>query len=147
MTATKGDKILVVDDDHDFLQALTARLEANHYRVVQAADARAAAEMTGRHRPDLIVLDLSLPGGDGFLVMERLKHDPLTAEIPVVVLTAKDAEGNQERAYEGGAVDFLQKPVNNEWLLSAIRRALDPTARAEDCCGSPSVQHRNDLPQ
>jgi DNA-binding response OmpR family regulator len=121
----KLNKILIVDDDHDFLRALTARLEANHYQVIQAIDADSAMQSVSREAPDLIVLDLGLPGGDGFLVMQRLKSHPSTAAIPVIVLTAKDAEGNQERAYETGAVDFLQKPVNNEWLLGAIQTALD----------------------
>ncbi|HEV2495677.1 MAG TPA: response regulator [Terriglobia bacterium] len=121
----KINKILIVDDDRDFLRALTLRLKANNYQVVQAVDAGSAIVMTSRESPDLIVLDLGLPGGDGFLIMQRLKSAPSTAALPVIVLTAKDAEGNQERAYEAGAADFLQKPVNNEWLLGAIEGALD----------------------
>lgn len=123
-------KILIVDDDHDFLEALTLRLKANKYEVAQALDADSAMETIQREAPDLVVLDLGLPGGDGFLVMHRLKSNLSTAAIPVVVLTAKDAEGNQERAYEAGAADFLQKPVNNEWLLGAIEGALDVVRHA-----------------
>jgi putative two-component system response regulator len=117
-------KILLVDDDKDILLSLTIRLKASGYQVVQATDAISAMSVARKELPDLIILDLGLPAGDGWVVMERLKALPQTASIPVIVLTAHDAEGNQERAHEAGAVDFLQKPDYNNLLLTSVQSAL-----------------------
>ena len=72
----------------------------------------------------MILLDLGLPGGDGFKVMERLDSLPGTVSIPVIVITARDSLGTQNRAIAAGAAGFLQKPVDNEKLLASIRSAL-----------------------
>ena len=117
-------KILVVDDDEAVRRMLALRLKASGYEVAEAFDSPSTMSAIREGRPDLIVLDLGLPQGDGFLLMEALKSDPGTAELPVIVLTGWDAEGNQERAYETGASDFFQKPINNTWLLRAIEEAL-----------------------
>ena len=77
-----------------------------------------------KEKPDLIVLDIGLPGGDGFLVLERLKNNTNLATIPVVVLSARDADRNEQRALDGGAVAFLQKPADNEELLGTIGRSI-----------------------
>ncbi len=81
-----------------------------------------------KHRPDLIILDLGLPAGDGFTVMERLKQTPFLAVIPVIVVSARDGLGNQKRAFEAGAKAFLQKPVNDAELLAVVRQALGEPA-------------------
>lgn len=117
-------KILVVDDDADIRWALSIRLKANGFEVAQAFDCASTMSAVREEDPDLIVLDLGLPAGDGFLLMEQLKANPSTASTPVIVLTGRDAEGNQERAYETGAADFFQKPFNSAWLLRAINEAL-----------------------
>ena len=117
-------KILVVDDDEAVRRLLAVRLKASGYEVAEAFDSPSTMSAIREGRPDLIVLDLGLPQGDGFLLMEALKSDPRTAGLPVIVLTGWDAEGNQERAYETGASDFFQKPINNTWLLRAIEEAL-----------------------
>src|ERR1700743_2803351 len=123
-----GKKILIVDDDSQLLLGLTPRLKANGYGVVTAADAIDALAVARRELPDLIVLDLGLPGGDGFLVLERLKGLALLAAIPVVVLSARDPSGNKKRALEAGAVAYFQKPPDNHELLTAVRQALGETA-------------------
>ena len=117
-------KILVVDDDEDVRRMLVLTLEASGYEVAEAFDSISTMNAAREELPDLILLDLGLPAGDGFLLMERLKSNPWTAGVPVIVLTGRDAEGNQERAYETGAADFFQKPINNTWLLRAIEEAL-----------------------
>jgi CheY-like chemotaxis protein len=71
---------------------------------------------------------LNRPDGDGYSMMDKLKSIPEASSIPVIVLTARDPEGNQERSYGGGAYDFFQKPVSEEWLMESIRRALAETA-------------------
>jgi two-component system, OmpR family, KDP operon response regulator KdpE len=117
-------KILVVEDDLDMFKALSIRLEANGYDPILATSVGTSLGMVRISPPDLIILDLGLPDGDGYSVMEKLKSIPVASPIPVIVLTARDPEGNQERSYGGGAYDFFQKPVNEEWLMESIRRAL-----------------------
>jgi CheY-like chemotaxis protein len=107
------------------------RLKANQYETFFAADAFAGVAEARKHRPDLILLDLGLPAGDGFTVMERLKQIPFLAVIPVIVVSARDGLGNQKRAYEAGAKAFLQKPVNDAELLAVIRQALGEPARTK----------------
>ena len=117
-------KILIVDDNADIRLGMHLRLKANQYETFFAADAFAGIAEARKHRPDLIILDLGLPAGDGFIVMERLKQVPYLAVIPVIVVSARDGLGNQKRAYDAGAKAFLQKPVNDVELLAVIRQAL-----------------------
>jgi DNA-binding response OmpR family regulator len=117
-------KILIVDDDPQLLLGLTPRLKANGYSVVTAADAIAALGVARKETPDLIILDLGLPGGDGFLVLERLRNMAELSAIPVIVLSARDPGDNKRRALNGGAVAYFQKPPDNHELLAAIRQAL-----------------------
>lgn len=116
--------ILIVDDDPDVRLGLHIRLNANHYNVVFAGDGMGGVEEARKHNPDLIILDLGLPAGDGFSVMEQLKADDNLSLIPVIVLSARDLQSNMDRALKAGAKAFLQKPVDNAQLLSAIRTAL-----------------------
>jgi DNA-binding response OmpR family regulator len=125
-------KILIVDDDPDVRQGMHVRLKANGYETFFAADALSSMSEARKHAPDLIILDLGLPGGDGFLVMERLKKFPALAVIPIIVVSARDARANQERAVKAGAHAFLQKPVDNAELLAVIRQALGEPAQPEE---------------
>jgi DNA-binding response OmpR family regulator len=117
-------KILIVDDDPDLRRALRLRLRANNYETVHAQDGYSAVAVARKERPDLIVLDLGLPAGDGFVVLERLQNIDTMAGVPVVVLTARDPQNNEERALKGGAAAFFQKPVDNAELLDVIRASL-----------------------
>src|ERR1700744_3431328 len=117
-------KILIVDDDPDVRLGLQLRLNANHYDVLCAADGVTSIAEARKHMPDLIILDLGLPAGDGFSVLERLKVNEKMALIPVIVLSGRDRVGNWDRAIKAGAKTFLQKPVPNEKLLAIIRLIL-----------------------
>jgi DNA-binding response OmpR family regulator len=117
-------KILIVDDDPDVLQGMHLRLKANQYDICLAMDTFSGVAEARRSEPDLILLDLGLPAGGGFMVMERLKLIPSLAVIPVIVVSARDGPGNQKRALEAGAKAFLQKPVDDNQLLAVIRQAL-----------------------
>jgi DNA-binding response OmpR family regulator len=121
-------KILIVEDDPDVREGMHVRLKANGYDTFFAADALSVVAAARNHLPDLIILDLGLPGGDGYLVMERLNRIPAQALIPVIVVSARDVRGNQERALKAGAKAFLQKPVDNAELLAVIRQALGEPA-------------------
>jgi two-component system KDP operon response regulator KdpE len=117
-------KILLVDDDKDLLQGMTLSLRASGYDVVNAQDAIAAISIARATQPDLIVLDIGLPGGDGFLVMQRLKD--LMMLTPVIVVSAKESGPNRRRALDSGAQAFFQKPVDRIQFMFAVRRALQP---------------------
>src|ERR1700743_1684267 len=117
-------KILVVDDDPDVRLALQLRLNANHYDVISAADGVASIAEARKHMPDLMILDLGLPAGDGFSVLERLKANEKLSSIPVIVLSGRDRVGNWDRAIKAGAKTFLQKPVANDKLLAVVRLIL-----------------------
>lgn len=116
-------KILVVDDDEDMRRGLGIRLKANGYSVVFAYDAISATSMTRKEEPNLVILDIGLPGGDGFIVMERLASIARTS-IPVIVLTGRDPSTVRERALSAGAKAFFLKPPDNDELLAAVRKAL-----------------------
>jgi len=113
-----------VDDDPDVRLGLHILLKANHYNVIFAADGMASIAEARKHKPDLIVLDLGLPAGDGFSVMERLKANDGLSLIPVIVVSARDRNANMDRALKAGAKAFLQKPVDNAELLKVIRQVL-----------------------
>jgi two-component system response regulator GlrR len=119
-----GHKILIVDDDKDVLKALSVRLKGSGYSVVFAADGIAAVSVARNEEPDVIILDIGLPGGDGFTVMERFAGILPIAQIPVIILTARDVSGNEARARAAGAYAFLQKPIDNDVLLETIHKAL-----------------------
>ena len=118
-------KILIVDDDPDLLRALRIRLRANKYEVATACDGYTAIAAAQNERPDLIVLDLGLPAGDGFIILERLQDLDYLSSVPVIVLTARDADSSKERVLKAGAIAFLQKPADNDELLNAIRVGLN----------------------
>lgn len=111
--------ILIVDDDKDFALGLMVRLKANGYKTAIAYDAALAATIARREKPDLIILDLGLPGGDGILVLDRLRNN-MQLSIPVVVLSARDVSTNKQRALKAGALAYFQKPADNDELLSWI---------------------------
>jgi DNA-binding response OmpR family regulator len=116
--------ILVVDDDPDMRQALQIRLRANGYDVHCAEDGVGAISEARKHTPDLIVLDLGLPAGDGFVVLDRLKTNLNLSSIPVIVLSGRDRRASQDRVLKAGARAFLQKPVQTNEFLAVIRQTL-----------------------
>lgn len=116
-------KILVVEDDQDIRQLLHLQLSAAGYETAFARDAATALSVARKERPDIVLLDLGLPAGDGFLVMDRMKTIPELEMLPVIVITARDAREG-ERAVAQGARRSFQKPFDSEELLAEIRRAL-----------------------
>src|ERR1700687_4141008 len=119
-------KILVVDDDPDLVRALRLRLRANNYEVTTATDGYSAIASAQKERPALIILDLGLPVGDGFVVLDRLQNIDALAGVPVIVLSARDPQMNEERALKAGAAAFFQKPPDNAELLNVIRVSIGP---------------------
>jgi two-component system cell cycle response regulator len=117
-------RILVVDDIPANVKLLEARLLAEYFDVLTAADGHEALAICDRNQVDLILLDIMMPGIDGFEVCERLKANPKTAHIPVVMVTALDQPADRVRGLKVGADDFLTKPVNDLQLISRVKSLL-----------------------
>jgi len=120
-------RILVVEDDADVRRGYNVLLKAHHYEAFFAADSSSAVSEARKHQPDLIILDLGLPAGDGFVVMDRLKAITSLAMIPVVVVSGRDIHGNKNRALRAGVKAFVQKPWDDKELLAIISDALGQT--------------------
>jgi two-component system cell cycle response regulator len=117
-------RILVVDDIPANVKLLEARLLAEYFDVMTAADGYTALAICERNQVDLILLDIMMPGIDGFEVCERLKASQKTAHIPVVIVTALDQPTDRVRGLKAGADDFLTKPVNDLQLISRVKSLL-----------------------
>lgn len=115
-------KVLIVEDDKDHLKALQIRLSAAGYDALWASDGLQAVAAARREKPDVIILDLGLPGGDGYQVLQRLKLLAPTAHIPIIVLSARDPAVHKTRSLEAGAVAFFQKPADSDALLKTIHQ-------------------------
>ena len=114
-------RILVVDDVPANVRLLEAKLMAEYFEVLTAEDGPSALEAAAGQAPDIILLDIMMPGMDGFEVCERLKADPKTSHIPVVMITALTDTKDRVRGLEAGADDFLSKPVNDVALFARVR--------------------------
>jgi DNA-binding response OmpR family regulator len=116
--------VLVADDDEDILQLVSFRLERAGYKVVTAADGQQALVAAREHQPDLAVLDVMMPGLNGYEVTRQLRADPATAAIPVILLTARVQEADVSRGFEAGADDYLRKPFSPQELRSRVQAIL-----------------------
>jgi two-component system KDP operon response regulator KdpE len=126
----RNKKILIVDDDLDMLRLLNSQLRADGYEVVSAQDGVSCISEARKEKPDLILLDLGLPAGDGFIALERLRGLlPLTGT-PIVVLTGRSDEEARNRAMAAGATAFYEKSVQKETLLAAIGQLVNGGALA-----------------
>jgi CheY-like chemotaxis protein len=120
MTAT----VLIIDDEIH-IRRLTARvLEMAGYHVLEAATGTQALRLIEETRPDVITCDIAMPGMDGFEVLQALKSQPATAEIPVIMLTAIGEEKNADQATALGAADYITKPFSSTNLIETIKRQL-----------------------
>ncbi|HEX5385814.1 MAG TPA: type II/IV secretion system protein [Gemmatimonadales bacterium] len=125
----RGISVLLVDDEDQLRRVMRDLLEREGYTVYEAADGVRALDEVDRRAPDIIVLDLNLPGLDGYDVLARLRSRPATREIPVVVLTAKGDEDNEVRVFDLGADDFLSKPFRARSLASRLEAVLGRRGR------------------
>jgi CheY-like chemotaxis protein len=126
---TKPTLILVVEDNEANQLLASSVLEREGYRVQVAASARDAVELMRADQPDLILMDVQLPGEDGLVLTRRLKADPTTAMIPIVALTAHAMVGDREVALEAGCVGYIAKPINTRTFGEQIRQFLLQVAR------------------
>jgi adenylate cyclase len=117
-------RILVVDDQRANAELLVEALRGRGYEVVSAGDAPSALEEINRTRPDLVISDILMPGMDGYALCGRLRAQPATALLPVVLVTSLDAHVERVKGLEAGADDFLSKPINWEELFARVRSLL-----------------------
>src|SRR5881392_1845727 len=133
-------RVLVVDDVELNVKLLEAKLSSEYFEVLSADNGPAALEMTETELPDIILLDVMMPRMDGFEVCRRLKANPRTADIPVVMVTALSDVADRLRGLEAGADDFLTKPVNDIALFARVRslvrlkRMMDELRLREEVC-------------
>ncbi|MDH4203820.1 MAG: response regulator [Phycisphaerae bacterium] len=121
---TQKPKVLVVDDNLQNLELILAYLEDIDCESLSAAGGQEALEMIQNDPPDLVLLDVMMPKISGFEVCKRIKNNPETADIPVIMVTALSEMGDIERAINSGTDDFLSKPVNKWELLARVRTML-----------------------
>ena len=114
-------RVLVVDDIEANVRLLQAKLEVEYYEVLTAPEGQTALEKAGLEQPDIILLDVMMPGMDGFEVCRRLKSNPATQHIPVVLVTALDGRRDRLTGLEAGADDFLTKPIDDVALFARVR--------------------------
>ncbi|MBX3618481.1 MAG: response regulator [Rhizobacter sp.] len=116
--------ILVVEDNPQNLKLAQLVLRKGGHAVLAAPDGEQGLKAAGEHQPDLVLMDVQMPGLDGLEVTRRLKHDPLTAHIKVVALTALAMKGDAERILAAGCDAYLAKPYQYQQLLDAVDQAL-----------------------
>jgi CheY-like chemotaxis protein len=123
-------RILLVEDNEMNRDMLSRRLTRRGYEVLIAVDSTQGMEMARRDRPDLVLMDMSLPDVDGWETTRRMRADAALSEIPIIALTAHAMEGDREKALAAGCDDYDTKPVNLEQLIGKITALLDRSPRA-----------------
>lgn len=124
--------IFVIEDDEDILEMIIYNLEKDGYRVSAAHNGLAALETLGSSLPDLVVLDIMLPGMDGFEVLKALRDEPATENLPVIMLTARSSEADKVVGLELGADDYITKPFSPRELGARIKAVLRRMAHGSD---------------
>ena len=116
--------VLVIDDEKDLLELVRYNLEKEHLDVITASDAQAGLDIGLKHKPDLVLLDLMMPGMSGLEVCKQLRSDARTRRVPIIMLTAKAAETDKIVGLEMGADDYITKPFSVRELLARVRAVL-----------------------
>ena len=129
----KKGTVLVIDDEKDLIELVTYNLGKEGYDVIAADDGHSGLEVARKHRPDLVVLDLMMPGLDGLQVCQRLRSDSRTGNVPIIMLTAKATEADRVVGLEFGADDYITKPFSPREVVARVKAVLRrSTPRPED---------------
>jgi CheY-like chemotaxis protein len=124
MTPARTPLVLLVEDNETNQLLASAVLQRDGYRVNIAASAEEARQVIGEQRPDLILMDVQLPGIDGLALTRSLRDDPATASIPVIAMTAHAMLGDEQQALAAGCAGYIAKPIDTRKLSDTIRRYL-----------------------
>lgn len=139
------EKILVVDDDADSLKLISLMLKRQGYDVLSAGVGQAGLQIAYQERPDLIILDVMMPDMDGYEVCRRLRAEPTTAKIPIIMFTAKTLVDDKVAGFEAGADDYLTKPTHPAELASRVRAVIQRSQASRDGAGMASSAPKNEL--
>ena len=142
-------KILIIEDEPDIAEMITYNLQREGYKTLSCRDGEVGLSRIHTDNPDLVILDLMLPGIDGIEVCRRVKSDPVTRSTPIIMLTAKSEEDNKIQGLDVGADDYITKPFSTRELISRIKAVLrrasstaaDKAIEVEGLCLDP-VSHR-----
>ncbi|MEX1246897.1 MAG: response regulator [Anaerolineales bacterium] len=142
MDSKLAQKILIVDDDLDTLKLVGTTLEKQGYQIIAAKDGIEALERVSQHAPDLILLDIMMPKMDGYEVTRRLRENPATSHIPIIMFTAKGQVDDKVAGLEAGADEYLTKPTHPAELVARVRALLKrPTSMLPPLPGAPRSGH------
>lgn len=135
-------KILAVDDERHIARLVQVNLERQGHTVTVAYDGEEALQKVAQDRPDLIVCDVMMPRKDGFQVLAELKANPETADIPVIMLTAKAQDADVFRGWSSGVDCYLTKPFQPAELINFVQRVLDSQSQGEDPYGGGTTVYK-----
>ena len=128
----KKGTVLVIDDEKDLIELVRYNLEKEGFDVIAANDGQAGLDVVKKHRPDLVVLDLMMPGLDGLQVCQQLRADPRSGRIPVIMLTAKATEADRVVGLEMGADDYIVKPFSPREVVARVKAVLRRTTPQQE---------------
>ena len=117
-------KILVIEDNEQNLYLTTFILEKNGYEVIQARDGRAGVELAGQVKPMLILLDIQLPGMDGYAVAHELRKNPALDDVPIVAVTSYAMVGDREKILAAGCEGYIEKPIDSDTFVAEVEQHL-----------------------
>jgi len=128
----KKGTVLIIDDEKDLIELVRYNLEKEGFDVIAATDGQAGLEVVKKHRPDLVMLDLMMPGLDGLQVCQRLRADPRMGRVPVIMLTAKATEADRVVGLELGADDYITKPFSPREVVARVKAVLRRSSPQQD---------------
>lgn len=120
----KSPKVLIIDDEPDHVELIKLRLEANNYDVIYAYNGNEGIEKIKKEKPDLVLLDIMMPGIDGYEVSKKIKSDPKTKNLPIIMLTAAGIKDLEEKCKEAGADYCIRKPYESKEIIDTIKSIL-----------------------
>lgn len=124
-TAAKGKKILIVDDEPSIVLSLEFLMEKAGYTVFTAGDGESAMDKARTEKPDLVLLDINLPGRSGFEICQSMRENPAWKDVRIVMLTAKGRDVDREKGFAMGADDYITKPFSTQEVVDTIGRLID----------------------
>ena len=128
----KKGTVLIIDDEKDLIELVRYNLEKEGFDVIAATDGQSGLEVVKKHRPDLVMLDLMMPGLDGLQVCQRLRADPRMGRVPVIMLTAKATEADRVVGLELGADDYITKPFSPREVVARVKAVLRRSSPQQD---------------
>jgi CheY-like chemotaxis protein len=128
---SKG-RILIIEDNEDNFQLVRFLLERDGFEVISAVNGREGVETAIREKPDLILMDLSMPEMDGWTAAQKIKAEPETKAIPLLALTAHTLPGDRMRALEAGCDGYISKPINVEYLIKTVSSSIGKARKQSD---------------